>query len=122
MKYAQNILLMFASIILFMVFAPIGFVFDIVFSYKSFYKICYGVALCVDITGNILMAPLFNVLLITLSGYQFGYPRETISSVLGKNEELGTLQPCGRWLVKVLARFQKNHCEINIETDIKIPD
>ena len=55
---------------------------------------------------------LFNKVLINEKGYRFGDIRETISSVLGKNQRDKTLTKTGKVLVWVL---DKNHCEKSIE-------
>ena len=45
----------------------------------------------------------------------FGDERETISSVLGKNERDGTLTNAGRMLCWILNVLDKNHCKNSIK-------
>ena len=47
----------------------------------------------------------------------FGNPDETISGVLGKNNELSALSGFGRFIRKVLNKFDPNHTENAIELD-----
>ena len=61
------------------------------------------------------MSKLFNDILITRDGYLFGDDRETISSVLGKNQITHTLTVFGKLLCKVLDSIDKNHCRKSIE-------
>lgn len=46
--------------------------------------------------------------------YQFGDFRETISSVLGKNQRDGTLSKKGEILVSILDFIDKDHCKKSI--------
>lgn len=50
--------------------------------------------------------------------YKFGVPGETISSALGKNQLQGTLSKEGWRLVRLLERFEKEHCVRWIDTGI----
>lgn len=71
----------------------------------------YTLAIAKDQTGNVVCKELFNDLLISSdSKDQFGNEDETISSVLGKNEEGGNLKVTGRLLANILNKIQKNHC------------
>ena len=66
-------------------------------------------AIAIDQTGNVLMSDLFNELFIKKEGCQFGDKNETISSVLGKNQEKNTLTKAGALLAKGLDKIDKNH-------------
>lgn len=73
-------------------------------------------ALNVDIFGNSNLSPLLNALLIKSNGYQFGKPKETISSALGKNQFSKTLTIIG-WFIVILLFiidwqywFKGGHC------------
>ena len=46
--------------------------------------------------------------------YKFGNVNETISSVLGKNQRLGTLSNFGKITCKTLDFLDKNHCKNSI--------
>ena len=70
-----------------------------------------------DIFANREFRALWNEVLRTELGYEFGIIGETISSALGKNQRDGTLTNNGKALVWVLNRFEKDHClkSINLE-------
>lgn len=44
-------------------------------------------------------------------GYKYGNPNESLSRVLGKNKELGTLTKGEAWVAKQLNRIDPNHVE-----------
>ncbi|RKW25555.1 hypothetical protein D8B45_00185 [Candidatus Gracilibacteria bacterium] len=75
-----------------------------------------SVAIGIDQIGNSVCRDLFNRCLITSAGYKFGKVQETISSVLGKNQETGTLTLVGRAVVGVLDWIDKDHCRESIIT------
>lgn len=67
-----------------------------------------------DRYGNYNYRGIFNAWLITKEGYQFGDFRETISSVLGKNQRDKTLSKTGKTLVSILDFIDKEHCKKSI--------
>jgi hypothetical protein len=73
---------------------------------KEYFK---SSAISLDRFGNREFRTLFNKVLITENGYQFGDIGETISSVLGKNERDNTLTKAGKFLVYILDKLDKNH-------------
>ena len=75
-----------------------------------------SVAIWIDQIGNSVCRDLFNRCLITSAGYKFGKVQETISSVLGKNQESWTLTCLGRAVVGVLDWIDKDHCRESIIT------
>ena len=75
-----------------------------------------SVAIWIDQIGNSVCRDLFNRCLITSAGYKFGKVQETISSVLGKNQETWTLTLVGRAVVWVLDQLDKDHCRESIIT------
>ena len=75
-----------------------------------------SVAIGIDQIGNSVCRDLFNRCLITTGGYKFGKVQETISSVLGKNQETWTLTLVGRAVVGVLDWIDKDHCRESIIT------
>jgi 8-oxo-dGTP diphosphatase len=77
----------------------------------------YTCALAVDQLGNAVMKDLLNDLLVCKSGYKFGNPDETISSVLGKNEESNTLSRIGKILTWKLNKIDRDHTKRSIESD-----
>lgn len=110
---------------------------------KMFQKLgsyCMAIAISIDQLGNVVMSELFNHILIkdvyvinkfydkitdsiiTTKLYSefkhlFGNEDETISSVLGKNESLGTLRLPGKILNAILNLLEKNHSLKSIEAD-----
>ena len=75
-----------------------------------------SVAIGIDQIGNSVCRDLFNRCLITTGGYKFGKVQETISSVLGKNQETWSLTCLGRAVVWVLDQLDKDHCRESIIT------
>lgn len=74
-----------------------------------------SVAIWIDQIGNSVCRDLFNRCLITTGGYKFGKVQETISSVLGKNQETWTLTCLWVIIVKLLDTLDKNHCKDSIQ-------
>ena len=75
-----------------------------------------SVAIWIDQIGNSVCRDLFNRCLITTDWYKFGKVQETISSVLGKNQEIWTLTCLGRAVVGVLDWIDRDHCRESIIT------
>lgn len=69
----------------------------------------YSLAQAYDEVGNVWGKELWNDVLITKDGYQFGLPGERMSSVIGKNCETQTLTKTGIWLNNQLNKIQVNH-------------
>ena len=120
-----NFLLFLISIILFTIIWPIGFIWsliDWIFHPSKIGdkagRLFRAVALSIDMLGNVSCRWLFDDLLITKDWYKFGIPAETISSVLGKNNQNKTLKPLGKGLHDLLNAIQPNHCEISINNNI----
>ena len=78
-------------------------------------SIIRSVAIWIDQIGNSVCRDLFNRCLITSSWYKFGKVQETISSVLGKNQETWTLTCLWAIIVKLLDTLDKNHCKDSIQ-------
>ena len=78
----------------------------------------------IDIFANVVGAEFWNSTFITDGGYKFGNPKETISSVLGKNQRDKTLTLLGDLIRWVLDRIEKDHClnSINEEATNTIKD
>jgi len=72
-------------------------------------------AINLDKFGNREFRTLFNKVLILEDGCKFGNINETISSVLGRNELMGTLSKLGIILVWLLDKIDKDHCFKSIE-------
>jgi hypothetical protein len=100
----------------------IGFVFAflracITLKFKRFREYSFNIAKSLDQLGNVVMSPLFNLILIkTWSPNKFGDADETISSVLGRNQKTNTLAYLGRRLVAFLDAVDDNHSIKSIGT------
>ncbi len=113
-----NLLLALLAIILFIIVEPISFIY-VVFWKKRFKLSRIGgylrsFAIDVDRFGNHHFRSLLSAALIEENGYKYGDFRETISSVLGKNERDETLTKTGGLLVFILNKIDKNHCKKSI--------
>lgn len=105
-------LLFLVAVIIFIIALPISIIyiaFDVVFNLLG------KIALSIDMTGNVLLTEVFNDILITKTGYKFGNRKETISSVLGKNQKYKTLKRTGKFLCRILDRLDPQHCEKSID-------
>jgi len=71
----------------------------------------------IDVFANVVGSDLFNAIFITNGGYKFGNPKETISSVLGKNQRDKTLSLAGDLLRWILDLIDDNHCLNSINDD-----
>jgi len=72
----------------------------------------------IDVFANVVGSDLFNAIFITNGGYKFGNPKETISSVLGKNQRDKTLSLAGDLLRWILDLIDDNHCLNSINDDV----
>ena len=70
----------------------------------------YRTAREIDLFANVVGAEFWNAVFIIDGGYKFGNPKETMSSVLGKNQRDKTLSIAGEILRWMLDRIDKNHC------------
>lgn len=77
----------------------------------------YRTAREIDLFANVVGAEFWNAVFITDGGYKFGNPKETISSVLGKNQRDKTLTLLGDVLRWVLDRIDEDHCLNSINDD-----
>lgn len=111
-------ILAFIAVTLFMILEPVSAIYVIFIKTKFTWKRLSGYyrnfAVSVDRFGNYQYRSLFNRLLRTKHGYEFGDFRETISSALGKNERDGTLTKTGKLLVKILNKIDPEHCRKSI--------
>ena len=71
----------------------------------------------IDIFANVIGAEFWNSVFIIDGGYKFGNPKETISSVLGKNQRKKTLTLMGDFIRWVLDRIEEDHCLNSINED-----
>ena len=67
-------------------------------------------ARAIDVFANVNGAEFFDAIFIRDGGYKFGNPKETISSVIGKNQRDNTLSIAGQILRWMLDRIEQDHC------------
>lgn len=79
----------------------------------------WGVLIGLDQLANALLWPLLNMT-VQNGGVRFGNPDETLSSVMGKNVELGKCRFCV-FVCLVLNRLDRQHCSRSIEADEHSP-
>ena len=78
----------------------------------------YRTAREIDLFANVVGAEFWNSVFITNGGYKFGNPKETISSVLGKNQRDKTLTLLGDALRWILDKIDEDHCLNSINDDV----
>ena len=108
-----NIILLILSLLLAVVFFPVGWVHGLITLRLSISRLSHyflTIALSIDQLGNVILAPLFNQIMIKRNGYKFGDEDETISYVLGRNQITETLSKLGNLLANLLDFIDKNHC------------
>lgn len=113
-----NLILIIIAKLLFTILSPISFIYTVFikepFNWQRLFGYWRSNAVSWDRYGNYQYRSLWNATLRTKEGYEFGDFRETISSVLGKNERDGTLSKAGKFLTKILNRLDKEHCKNSI--------
>lgn len=115
----MGIFLYILATILTIILIPLGMIFGFLKTIwkRQFFKSLTDVdvkflsmAVVVDYFGNIVCSELFNGILITKNAnHSFGNRKETISSVLGKNEKMGTLNFLGKRLCIILNKLDEGH-------------
>lgn len=109
-------LLAFVAVVLAALLYPFGLIITFFINlYKRLDQQFLAIATSIDTSGNVVCKDLFNLTLITKKGYLFGNRKETISSVLGKNQLEGTLSWCGKAIAFILNKIDKNHCFKSID-------
>ena len=88
--------------------------FTLVADKKGYFK---SAAITIDKLANREFRTLWNKILKTKDGYNFGNETETISSVLGKNQRDKTLSKTGKVLAWILDSLEKNHCLNSIKNE-----
>ncbi|MEE9361509.1 MAG: NUDIX domain-containing protein [Cellulophaga sp.] len=109
-----GVLLFIISILLIVITGPLGFIYGLFHSlftqgFKGLGKYFLKIAISIDQLGNVQMQHLLNLLWVKKGGYKFGNRDETISSALGRNNQLKTLTGFGKFLDKILDFFDKDH-------------
>lgn len=123
MGFILAILALFLALVLFPIGLLITFIANLYkrrwkFSFKRLDEQFLSIATSIDASGNVVCKDLFNLALINKKGYLFGNRKETISSVLGKNQLHGNLSWCGILLAWILDAIDKNHCFNSIDEKI----
>lgn len=110
------ILLIIASLLKW-ILTPVAYVYGLIvaISKGEFSQYNEQLALAKDRYGNVLCQYLFNQIFIKSEGYKYGVGKETISSVLGKNERDGTLLHLGKFILLILNSLEENHCKNSID-------
>lgn len=125
----QNMALSAIALVLAYYLIPLGLVvaclflifkFDKELTWKYFNRVFLYLAKSIDIFGNFVLAPLFNMTLIKKneSAYRFGKEGETISSALGKNVMAKNLTSAGKALNFLLNLFESDHSVKSINKNI----
>lgn len=73
-------------------------------------------AVSLDMFGNVVNARFLQLTMTKKGGYLFGEYGQTVSFVLGMNARTKKLTWFGRFIVWVLDKLDKNHCEKAIES------
>lgn len=108
-----NFILLILALFLAVVLFPIGWLHGLITLRLSISRLSHyllTIALSIDQMGNVILAPLFNAIMIKRNGYKFGDEDETISYVLGRNQITETLSKCGNLLANLLDWIDPNHC------------
>lgn len=120
-KSTIGFLLNFIASLCYMIFTPLSFILSFIFTWwnetlsyavNKLNKQQESLAVCKDVLLGIMLAPFLNVILIKKdSNHKFGMFPETISYVIGKNDEENTLTKYGiKWRDR-LNRIDKDHCK-----------
>jgi 8-oxo-dGTP diphosphatase len=72
----------------------------------------------IDVFFNVVGSDIMIDTLIKKGGYKFGNPKETISSVIGKNDRMGTLTRLGRFIRWSLDKIEEDHCKDAIHDEL----
>jgi len=127
MSLFKSFLLFCIAMILFLITAPIGFLYAVIRqsfakSVNSLSVYFLELALALDNAGNVLMQHVLNDLLLIKNDktYLFGNKMETISSVIGKNLLSNTLSPMGLGLNAFLHWLDKDHSLNSINYEVRL--
>tara|TARA_R110000868_G_scaffold301926_1_gene562420 strand:+ start:151 stop:501 length:351 start_codon:yes stop_codon:yes gene_type:complete len=115
----KGLILLIIAIALAVVILPIGFGYQIITSlFNCINEYLFKTAKSIDQLANVICQNLFNDVLIKKNGYKFGNEDKTISHVLGKNEQTGTLSITGKALAWLLNTIDNNHNQESIENKL----
>lgn len=97
----------------------------VVYNYRKkhgFFKVLNNyfkqTAIGIDRFANHNFRSILNATCIEPDGYKFGNFKETISSVLGKNQGRKKLKGLGIFIAFMLDSIDKNHCKKSINLDV----
>lgn len=118
-----SLVLLFTAILLLYVLLPLVCVYMLVKylinqNTRAFIVWACKTARSIDVFFNVIGADLLTDCLIKKGGYKFGNPRETISSVIGKNNRSDTLTQTGKFIRWILDKIEKDHCEDAIHDEL----
>lgn len=116
----MGILLTIIAIIISSILVPIGIIYGIIKHLLGINKKALNVALWIDIGGNVFCAEFFNDIFIKANVHTFGSPYQTISEVLGINNQLLNLTKVGQFLVDVLHYLDPYHVEKSIGLTVPV--
>lgn len=109
----RGLVLLLLALLISIVLLPIGFMYQLVSTaLKSLNGYLFKIAKSVDQLGNVVCVGLFDALFLKKQSVaRFGNEDETVSSVLGRNKQEGTLTAIGRSLTWLLNTIEKDHVE-----------
>ena len=107
----MGIFLTIIALIISAVLIPIGIIYGLIKNLLGINHKSLNIALLLDIGGNVFCAELFNDLLIVNQQHLFGSPYQTISEVLGINNQLLNMTKTGQGLVNLLHYLDPYHVE-----------
>jgi len=91
--------------------APIGMLYGLIKNLFGISRKSLNIALLIDIGGNVFCAEFFNDIFIKADVHTFGSPYQTISEVLGINNQLLNMTKLGQVLVNLLHYLDPYHVE-----------
>ena len=107
-----NLLLLILSVVLFLFFGSIGFIYSILHRLlRSVGNYFWQIAVAIDELGNTVCQDLFNNIMRKRGGHRFGNSNETVSYVLGVLKQEDKLLPIGRVVSWLLNKIDKHHVE-----------
>ena len=114
----MNLLLVILAALLVTLIIPVAVLFELsTLSYKKINKWFFDIAVSIDQFSNVFCRHILNKALAKGGAHLFGCEDETVSSVIGKNKESGTLTKTGKFIADTLNKLQNNHVEAAIEKD-----
>lgn len=114
----KGLILNLIASLLWIIAYPIGILYIVLFQFNRLGYYLEQIAIVIDCMGNVFLAPIFNQLIIKDLTYPFGKRKETISSVLGKNQKIDNLTKLGVNLANLLDLIDPNHCIKSIDKTV----